>query len=112
MAFASNARTVVPGDRNGQRDVFVREFWETPSAAVNFRISVDVNGGDGGCSAGTAPSAGVEPMARAGSEDLSSRAFLSADGKVVAFISGMCDLVPNDTNAAVSLDDIFLRDYR
>lgn len=111
VVFASNDHNVVPNDGNTQRDVFLREFWETPSMAFNKRISVDVNGNDGGC-ATAAPAKSYAPMARAGGEDLSSRAFLSEDGKVVAFISGMCDLVPNDTNRNVSLDDIFVRDYR
>lgn len=49
----------------------------------------------------------VVPLSRTGGEDLSSRALLSYDGKVAAFISGMSDLVPRDCNSKVSLDDVF-----
>lgn len=112
VAFAGNDHHIVPGDTNGQRDVFIRESWQTPSAAHNVRVSVDYNGNDGGCATTAAASSPLAPMARAGGEDLASRAFLSEDGKVVAFISGMCDLVRNDTNKNVSLDDVFVRDYR
>lgn len=114
VGFASNARTVVKGDLNGSRDVFLRDL----GTKTNYLIDVCQSGGYGGT--GCAPAAGaartvsggpVAPMARAGGEDLSSRSFLSDDGLSVAFISGNSDLVPNDNNASVSLDDIFVRDF-
>jgi hypothetical protein len=114
VGFAANARTVVKGDLNGQRDVFLRDL----RTGVNYLIDVCKTGGFGG---GTTPCTGtavastssgpVAPFARAGGEDLSSRAFLDDAGDSVAFISGMSDLVPNDTNSATSLDDIFVRDF-
>lgn len=126
VGFAANARTVVQGDTNGQRDVFLRDL----RTGVNTLVDVCQSGGFGGVTsspcrpqAATARADGsmapqaapadvpVAPHARAGGEDLSSRAFLSADGLSVAFISGMSDLVPNDTNASTSLDDIFVRDF-
>ncbi len=117
VVFAANARNVVAGDGNGQRDVFVREYWETPSAAFNKRVSVAYgteNGDAGGCPSGAAAASPttVRPMARAGGEDLGSRPFMSADGRVIAFLAGFCNLVPNDNNFNTSLDDIFVRDYR
>jgi len=114
VGFAANGRTVVKGDLNGQRDVFLRDL----GTGVNYLIDVCKTGGFGG---GNTPCTGtavastssgpVAPMARAGAEDLSSRSFLDYAGDSVAFLSGMSDLVPNDTNAAVSLDDIFVRDF-
>lgn len=108
VGFAGNAHNIVRGDTNGQRDVFVRDL----TANRNYLVSVDkfgtFGGGACGAAAGSSPRAAA---ARAGGEDLASRSFLSADGLKVAFISGMCDLVPNDGNSASSLDDIFVRDF-
>jgi hypothetical protein len=114
VGFAANGRTVVKGDLNGQRDVFLRDL----GTGVNYLIDVCKTGGFGGgntpctgtAAASTSPDL-VAPMARAGAEDLSSRSFLDYAGNSVAFLSGMSDLVPNDTNSAVALDDIFVRDF-
>ncbi len=114
VGFAANARTVVKGDLNGQRDVFLRDL----RTGVNYLIDVCKTGGFGGgntpctgTAVATRSSGPVAPFARAGGEDLSSRSFLDYAGDSVAFLSGMSDLVPNDTNSAVSLDDIFVRDF-
>ncbi|HET7477712.1 MAG TPA: hypothetical protein VFJ97_17045 [Dermatophilaceae bacterium] len=131
VAFAANSAQTVKGDRNKARDVTLRDL----RTGKNYLIDVCVagttqNGGFGGMtppcststataaaststasSTGSAPAGGLTSSARAGATDLSSRAFLSDDGTRVAFISGMDDLVPNDTNDATSLDDIFVRQF-
>lgn len=118
VAFAANSNTVVKGDRNGQRDVFLRDL----ATGRNRLVDVCRSGGFGGsttpcpatavASARSAAAGGpFVARARAGGEDLSSRAFLSYDGNTVAFISGMADLVPQDGNASVSLDDVFVRTF-
>ncbi len=86
ITFASNATNLVARDRNGWKDVFVRDLHTSQTA----RVSVNRNGYDA-----NAPS-------------LSSS--ISADGRYVAFRSGASDLVVGDSN---DLFDIFLRDmYR
>jgi hypothetical protein len=116
VGFAANAHTVVRGDTNGQRDVFLRDL----RTGTNTLIDVCRTGGfpdpSAPCAQAAVParsgtSGPAAPYARPGGEDLSSRTFLSADGLKVAFISGLDDLVPNDNNGAVALDDIFVRDF-
>ena len=83
VGYHSFASTLVPGDRNGARDVFV---FDRTTLAVS-RVSVTDDGQD---------AAGV-----------SGAPALSADGRWVAFDSLAPNLAPADTNDA---DDIFVRD--
>jgi Tol biopolymer transport system component len=81
VAFQSRATTLVPGDTNGMKDVFLRDL-ETGEIA---RMSVSRDGTEG-------------------SGD-SSQAAISADGRCVAFRSAAANLVPEDTNGK---SDIFM----
>jgi Tol biopolymer transport system component len=83
VAFTSSAANLVAGDTNGTWDVFVRDR----DLSVTTRVSVASNATQG--------------------NGYASRPSLSADGQVVAFVSGATNLVPGDTNAR---DDIFVRD--
>ncbi|HKN39146.1 MAG TPA: hypothetical protein VJ456_08570, partial [Acidimicrobiia bacterium] len=85
VAFASAGTDLVPGDTNGQRDVFVFDR----VAGSTERVSVGPGGAQGDHDS-TAPS-------------------LSGDGRFVAFASDATDLVPADTNQRT---DIFVRDRR
>ena len=83
VAFHSLASNLVPGDTNGWDDVFVhdRQTGETT------RVSVDSSGVQG---------------------DGDSRfAFISADGRFVAYHSNASNLVPGDTNGSL---DVFAHD--
>jgi len=83
VAMTSYASNLVPGDINGQTDVFVHDRL----AHETTLISVDSASSQG---------------------DLqSSGPTLSADGRFVAFFSGATNLVPEDTNDA---SDVFVRD--
>lgn len=83
VAFASNARDLVPGDTNGRHDVFVRDV----RAGRTERISIGTGG--------------------AQMTDDSRWMAMSADGRLVAFQSDATNLVPGDTNGRA---DIFVRD--
>ncbi len=84
VAFTSRASNLVPGDTNGDYDVFVRDL----DANTTVRASVATSGAQtGGGWIG----------------DLD----LSADGSVVAFASGATNLVVGDTNGTY---DVFVRD--
>jgi Tol biopolymer transport system component len=82
VAFESYATDLVPGDTNGQRDIFVRDR----QAGTTERVSLTADGAQAG----------------GNSTSLS----LSADGRFVAFVSGD-NLVPGDTNGVT---DVFVRD--
>jgi Tol biopolymer transport system component len=83
VAFYSRATNLVPGDTNGDEDVFVHDRL----TGVTERVSVDSSGNQG----------------NAGSGDPS----ISVDGRYVAFQSGASNLVPGDTNTAI---DVFVHD--
>jgi len=83
VAFTSYASNLVPGDTNGQRDVFVRDRL---TGSVE-RVSVDSSGLQG--------------------NSASSRSSISADGRYVAFRSNGSSLVAGDTNGK---SDIFVHD--
>jgi len=78
VAFASYATNLVAGDQNGEPDIFVHDR----STGVTERVSVS--------------SSGAESDNRS---DPDHRPGLSADGRLVAFMSGADNLVPNDNNA-------------
>jgi Tol biopolymer transport system component len=83
VAFMSDATNLVPGDLNGERDIFVRDR----SAATTVRVSVAAGGGD--------------------SNDESQAPSIAKDGLRVAFVSAATNLVANDTNGFF---DVFLYD--
>src|SRR6185436_18281847 len=83
VAFASAATNLVPGDTNGQVDVFVRDR----SSGTTQRVSVS--------------------SAVAQADFGSTIPAISADGRYVVFESFATNLVPGDTNG---LTDVFLRD--
>jgi archaellum component FlaF (FlaF/FlaG flagellin family) len=83
VAFSSDADNLVPGDTNGEFDVFVHDR----QTGVTERVSVD--------------SSGVEGINR------STHASISADGRYVAFDSIADNLIPGDTNGT---DDTFVHD--
>jgi hypothetical protein len=81
VSFMSDASTLVDGDTNGVRDVFVHDRW----TGVTRRISVSSEGAEGNA----ASTSGV----------------ISEDGKYVVFHSRASNLVPNDTNGE---NDVFV----
>ena len=83
VEFFSDATNLVPGDTNGNVDVFVR-FRDTGKTR---RVSVS--------------------SSEAQSNGSSDFAAISANGNFVAFVSTATNLVPGDSNAAA---DIFVRD--
>jgi Tol biopolymer transport system component len=83
VVFTSRASDLVPGDRQGHADVFLRDL----GRGTTTRVSVDRRGGD--------------------PNDDSVDASVSADGRRVAFTSYASDLVASDTNGA---SDVFVRD--
>jgi Tol biopolymer transport system component len=83
VVFLSAADNLVPGDTNGQKDVFVHDR----QTGVTERVSVDSSGVEG--------------------NDWSATPSISADGRNVAFYSEAGNLVPGDTNNA---GDIFVHD--
>jgi Tol biopolymer transport system component len=84
VAFISIANNLVPGDTNGEFDVFVRDR----RTGTTKRVSVGPDGTQG--TGGT-----IEETA------------ISADGRAVAFAWNGNNLVPNDTNGE---PDVFVRD--
>lgn len=83
VAFASDADNLVAGDVNLVADVFVRDRF----AGSTTLVSVDATGG---------PADGI-----------SAEAWISGNGRYVAFMSEATDLVAGDTNSA---PDVFVRD--
>ncbi|MBI4728411.1 MAG: PD40 domain-containing protein [Acidobacteria bacterium] len=83
VAFESIASNLVPGDTNGQWDIFVRDR----AAGTTERASISSSGEEGNWH--------------------SFRPSVSTDGRYVAFMSWAYNLVPGDTNGRW---DIFVRD--
>ncbi len=83
VVFESTATSLVPGDGNGQRDVFLRDRL----TGVTTRVSVATGGGE--------------------SNGLSWGGRVSRDGRFVAFASMATNLVTADTNLK---QDVFVRD--
>ena len=82
VGFPSAATNLVPADRNGFQDIFVRDR----AAGTTERLSVGRNGEANGASLA---------------------ALVSADGNVVAYSSDASNLAPDDRNGAL---DVFLTD--
>jgi Tol biopolymer transport system component len=76
VAFQSDAANLVPGDTNGQRDIFVHDR----DTGAMERVSVDAEGNEGNAD--------------------SYFAAISTDGGFVAFASFASNLVSGDTNSA------------
>ncbi len=85
VAFACAASNLVPGDSNGQSDIFVRDT----VAGTTRRANVS--------------SAGIAANAWSFSPSI------SGDGQLVAFISAATNLVPDDTNVQL---DVFVHDFQ
>ncbi|HEV7650421.1 MAG TPA: hypothetical protein VGP26_19925 [Actinophytocola sp.] len=81
VTFSSVASNLVPGDTNGEGDVFVRDV----IAGTTTRVSVSSTGAQG-----------------------NGQSFQSStNGRYVAFVSSASNLVPGDTNG---VNDVFVRD--
>ena len=85
VAFESYASNLVPGDTNGQKDVFVRDI----QSGETTRVSVATDGTQGDSS--------------------SENPAVSGDGRYVAFESNASNLVPDDANGD---KDIFVHDMQ
>ena len=85
VAFDSDAVDLMPGDADGDRDVFVRDR----ASGTTIPVSVDAGGNPGDAD--------------------SQVSVLSPDGRFVAFRSLAGNLVPGDTNGEW---DVFLRDLQ
>ncbi|MCI0637403.1 MAG: hypothetical protein L0206_26320, partial [Actinobacteria bacterium] len=85
VAFRSFASNLVPGDTNGEGDVFVRDL----KTGATTRVSVDSTGAQANAS--------------------STGQSISANGRTVAFRSFASNLVPGDTNGE---GDVFVRDLK
>ena len=83
VAFGCSGFNLVPGDTNGEEDIFVRDL----SAGVTSRVSVSTTG--------------------AQANGHSSEPRISGDGRHVAFYSGATNLVTGDTNDFL---DVFVHD--
>lgn len=83
VAFDSTSSQLVPGDTNGDRDVFIHDF----ASGQTARVSVD-SAGNQGLSASSNPT-------------------ISADGRFVAFHSNANTFVAGDTNGT---SDVFVHD--
>ncbi|MBU6320344.1 MAG: PD40 domain-containing protein [Alphaproteobacteria bacterium] len=95
VAFSSNATNLVPGDTNGQADLFLKDL---QTGAVS-RISTDASGAQ--ATGGGSP----PPFWPPGSIFAS----FSGDGRYIAFQSTAANLVPGDTN---DQSDIFIKDLQ
>ncbi|MBI1851373.1 MAG: HYR domain-containing protein [Planctomycetes bacterium] len=94
IAFASQASTLITGDTNGVRDVFLVDrdadadgIFDEPGATTTSRVSVGAGGAE----------ANAQSRAPA----------LSSDGRYVVFDSDATNLVAGDTNA---VSDVFIFD--
>ena len=83
IGFESSATNMVPGDTNGASDVFLRDV----RAGTTKRVSVSNSGNQG--------------------NGLSVASSVSANGRVIAFVSMASNLVDGDRNNAA---DVFVRE--
>ncbi len=83
VAFESDATTLVPGDTNGLRDVFLRDR----QTATTTRVSESAAGAQG--------------------DNISATPSLTPDGRTLAFASYATNLVAGDTNGRA---DVFVKD--
>jgi Tol biopolymer transport system component len=85
VAFASTASNVVPNDVNAVRDVFLHDRYTGEVRRLSVDFADSLVGGDGA----------------------SDKPAISADGRIVVFVSTASNLVPDDGNA---LQDVFAYD--
>ena len=85
VCFLSSASNLVPGDSNGFDDVFIHDLLTRTTTRVS--LAWDGAEGNGHCK---------EP-------------YLSADGRVVTFVSAASNLVQGDSNG---VDDVFVHDLK
>ncbi|HXK40347.1 MAG TPA: hypothetical protein VJ837_05970, partial [Candidatus Paceibacterota bacterium] len=83
VAFQSSASNLVPGDTNGESDVFVRDL----KKETTERISISSK--------------------REQANDFSGGGSISSTGRFIVFSSWATNLVPDDTNGTI---DVFVRD--
>lgn len=93
VAFVSTSGTMVPSDRNGQRDVFLRDMVDKTTILVSVNTAGEQSRR---CTPKPPPPAGVGPKVRPGVDDVSTRPSISDDGFVISYISDTCNLVPED----------------
>ena len=90
VAFVSTAGKIVNGDTNGKEDSFIRNWFEertTGPSSRTFLLAVSPTG-----EAGVCPGiANVDEDTKA----ISTRPYLSGDGKAAVFVSGDCNLTPD-----------------
>jgi Tol biopolymer transport system component len=110
VAFVSNSNQLVPEDKNGTRDTFERDlttgslFLISVSSAEQPATPCATPPPPTTTTTSTVPG-GHNP---AGAEDISTRPSISDDGKVVAFISDVCGLVPEEPQMA-GFDGVIVR---
>ncbi len=85
VVFDSATATLVPGDTNNQSDIFRKDM----QTGEIIRVSISSSGAE--------------------SNDYSSNASISADGRYVSFASAASNLVPDDIN---EVTDVFLKDIQ
>jgi hypothetical protein len=103
VAFVSVSNQLVPGDRNGTRDTFMRNV---PGNRI-FLLSVN-SAEQGARPCQTAPPPTTTTTSTTlpgthdptGAEDISTRPSISDDGLVAIFISDVCGLVPEEPQMA------------
>jgi Tol biopolymer transport system component len=107
VAFVSVSNRLVTGDRNSTRDTFMRDV---TSGAI-FLLSVSsAEQPARPCQTKTPSTTTTLPGTHdpTGAEDISTRPSLSDDGLVVAFISDVCGLVPEEAQMA-GWDGVIIR---
>ncbi len=109
VAFVSNSNKMVPEDNNGTRDTFERDL----SAGTLFLLSVNSAGQQAiPCTVKPPPPPSTTTLPGshnpAGAEDISTRPSMSDDGKVIAYISDVCGLVPEEPQMA-GFDGVIVR---
>ncbi len=106
VAFLSDAPDLVPGDTNGEVDVFVKDL----GTGEIVRASTTADGTQAHGSDILERRETNRATRHCGAKIRSiRRVALSADGRTVAFLSSAHDLVPGDTNGC---PDVFVKDLR
>jgi Tol biopolymer transport system component len=101
VGFVSMSNQLVPGDRNSTRDTFMRDL----TNGTIFLLSVNsAEQPARPCQPKPTPTTTTTTLPGThdptGAEDISTRPSLSDDGRVVAFISDTCGLVPEEPQMA------------
>jgi Tol biopolymer transport system component len=108
VAFVSNSNKLVPEDKNGTRDTFMRDL----RTNAIFLLSVNSAEQASRSCTTTTPTTTTTTIPGVhdptGAEDISTRPSISDDGLVVAFISDTCGLVPEEPQMA-GFDGVIVR---